>query len=85
MMAGLCYDEKRYPSYLSYFKRKCAALLYPYVTLSLLVIALMNVLYLGDDPAFSSYSLLGNMCKGGDDWRCSFFPVPGIVWFVSEL
>ena len=76
MMAGLCYDEKRYPSYLSYFKRKCAALLYPYVTLSLLVIALMNMLYLGDDSAFSSYSLLGKMCKGG---------TIGAFWFIWVL
>ena len=76
LMAGLCYDEKRYPTYRSYFKRKCVALLYPYVTLSLLVIALMSVLYLGNDPNFASYSLLCSMCKGG---------TIGAFWFIWVL
>ena len=76
LMAGLCYDENRYPTYWSYFKRKCGALLYPYVTLSLLVIALMSVLYLGNEPNFSSYSLLCNMCKGG---------TIGAFWFIWVL
>jgi len=76
VMAGLCYDERRYPKYWDYFKRKCSALLYPYVSLSLLVIALMSVLYWGNDPAFSSYSLLCNMCRGA---------TLGAFWFIWVL
>ncbi len=76
VMAGLCYDENRYSTYWSYFKRKCAVLLYPYISLSLLVIALMGILYLGDDPEVSTYTLLCNMCKGG---------TTGAFWFIWVL
>lgn len=76
VMAGLCYNESRYPNYFDYFKRKSSVLLYPYVSLSLFVIALMSVLYWGNDPAFSAYSLLCNMCRGA---------TLGAFWFIWVL
>lgn len=75
VMAGLCYDENRYPNFWSYFKRKCIALLYPYVTLSLMVIALMSVLYMGSDPKCTSFSMLHRMIGGNTISAFWFIPV----------
>lgn len=77
ILAGLCYDEMRYPSYLSYIKRKVTALAYPYFTLSFVVIAMFSVLYFGDNPAFGAKTLfLDGTLKG------STF---GAFWFVTSL
>lgn len=76
VLAGMCYDEHRYPSLWRYLKRKMQALTYPYVTLSLLVIGLVLVLYRGNDPAVSPTNLFRNMIHGG-----TF----GAFWFITVL
>ena len=76
VLAGICYDEMRYPSYLVYLKRKAVALLYPYFTLSILVIILFKFLYVGDDQAIGTYNLFLNALKGG-----TF----GAFWFITSL
>ena len=76
VLAGVCFDERRYPTLYSYTKRKIIALLYPYVTLSLLVIGLMALLYWGDNPEFRTSSLLHYMALGG---------TIGAFWFITAL
>ena len=73
-LAGLCFDENRYPSYGQYFIRKCIALGYPYVMLSIVVAALISTLYFGDHLTVSGVwkgALRGN----------PFAP----MWFISSL
>ena len=76
IVAGICYDENRYVSLWMYLKRKSIALIYPYVTLSLLVIGMMSFLYLGSDPNFASRQLVQNMLKGATG---------GAFWFITVL
>lgn len=76
VLAGLCYDETRYPNLLKYLVRKTQALVYPYFTLSLIVLGLFATLYVGSDPKLSVSSLFGNMLRGG-----TF----GAFWFITVL
>lgn len=77
VLAGFCYDEFKYPTYAMYVKRKVLALVYPYFTLSLLVIGMFQLLYFGDDPAFTAKQLfIGGTLKG------STF---GAFWFITSL
>ena len=76
VVAGLCYDESRYPSLLTYLKRKCVALVYPYFTLSFLVIGLVWALYWGPDAAWTPLPMLKNMLRGSPG---------GAFWFITVL
>lgn len=76
IIAGFCFDASRYPDYKSYVVRKIKALLFPYLTLSLFVIAMMSLLYWGNDPQFSTLTLLKNMVTGG---------TIGAFWFICVL
>ena len=73
-LAGLCFDENRYPSYGQYFKRKCVALGYPYAMLSIVVAALLSTLYFGDQFTVSGV------------WHGALRGNPfGPMWFISSL
>lgn len=76
IIAGFCFDELRYANYKSYVMRKVQVLAFPYFTLSLFVISMMCLFYLGDDPQFSTINLLKNMCSGG---------TIGAFWFICVL
>ena len=76
VVAGLCYDETRYSNLWKYLARKSRALVYPYVTLSLIVLGLFATLYVGSDSKLSVSSLFGNMLRGG-----TF----GAFWFITVL
>ena len=54
ILAGLCFDESRYPSLVAYARRKGIALLYPYVTLSLLAVLVSLCFNYGDECCPSS-------------------------------
>lgn len=77
ILAGFCYDEMRYPSYLSYVRRKVTALGYPYFTLSFVVIAMFSILYFGDDPAFGAKTLFLEGTLEGSTF--------GAFWFITSL
>lgn len=47
VLAGLCFDEKRYPSLWAYAKRKAAVLAYPYFGLTLFIAIAMTLLCFG--------------------------------------
>lgn len=74
VMAGLCFDETRYLNYGEYAKRKCLALGYPFVMLSLFVAALFGILNF--DPKFNMSDLMVETLKGRS---------LGSLWFVTAL
>lgn len=74
VLAGLCFDENRYSTYGQYFKRKCIALGYPYVMLTIVVAALFSVLYWGDKITVTGV------------WQGALRGGPyGPMWFISSL
>ena len=80
-LAGLCFDETRYASLWQYGKRKCLALLYPYVTLSLLMIGL-SVALCWDASSLASTSSLWKRFTG---WHRGLVPTVSPMGFLIEL
>ena len=80
-LAGLCFDETRYASLWQYAKRKAMALLYPYVTLSLLMIGL-SVFLCWDSASLASVSSLWSRFVG---WRRGPIPTVSPMGFLFEL
>lgn len=80
-LAGLCFDETRYASLWQYAKRKAMALLYPYVTLSLLMIGL-SVFLCWDSTSLASVSSLWSRFIG---WRRGPIPTVSPMGFLFEL
>lgn len=53
MLAGYCFDEAKYPSWLGYVKQKLCAIWWPFIMLSLYIAVASVFLYWGDDPTMS--------------------------------
>ena len=75
ILAGFCFNEHRYPNLLYYFLRKINVLVFPYVTLSLFAISILNLFYFGSDPQFSTIVLLRKIPTG----------ILGAFWFIPVL
>lgn len=77
VMAGLCFDEKRYSSWFQYLKRKLTALGYPYVMLSVFLALLSVALYFGDDPTMGFWRQMKMMVE--------LSPRISPFWFILVL
>lgn len=75
VMAGLCFDERRYASFGAYFVRKCKALMYPYFMLCLFIGCLLQVFCFDNGTAFNGLFRVGI-------WRG--FGI-GPMWFIVAL
>lgn len=76
VMAGLCYDERRYASYWAYLKRKGVALAYPYFMLTLFVAILMTCACVGSDTNYFAEYFVRHPFPG---WTIGGF------WFIRVL
>lgn len=74
-LAGLCYDENRYATVAQYIKRKCIALLWPYLTFCILIGGLYYLLCFDGGKAFHNL------------WRHGFLGGFGYatMWFIWAL
>lgn len=77
VLAGFCFDEMKYPTLAAYVKRKLEALLYPYFTLSVLVVGMFQLLYIGDDSVFGVKELFVEGTLKGSTF--------GAFWFITAL
>ena len=77
VMAGLCFDEKRYSGWFQYLKRKLTALGYPYVMLSVFLALLSVALYFGDDSTMGFWRQMRMMVE--------LSPRISPFWFILVL
>lgn len=76
VMAGLCWDKRRYVSYWTYLKRKGVVLAYPYFMLTLFVAILMTGLCVGSDSNYFAEYFVRHPFPG---WTIGGF------WFIRVL
>ena len=89
VMAGLCFDPSRYPSFVGYLKRKLVAIGWPFVALTAFMALLSIPLYWGDDPKMGFASQMLKLARLDSEvntfWFLkTLFEVEIVYWLLAR-